>query len=76
MIFRSHPPWIKSHSPLTQKHAPAHVHAQARVRLHAREGCPMAVDHRLLLAKYIELVGSEEGVTFVSRAREPDFTAE
>lgn len=30
----------------------------------------MAVDYKLLLAKYIELVGSEEGITFLNRVRD------
>jgi hypothetical protein len=34
------------------------------------------MDYRLLLFKYINLVGFEEGITFANRAAEPEFTAE
>lgn len=31
------------------------------------------IDYRVLLKKYMKLVGHEEGVTFVNHAYEPDF---
>lgn len=34
------------------------------------------MDYKLLLLKYINLVGQEEGVTFCKHASSPDFTEE
>jgi hypothetical protein len=32
------------------------------------------MDYRLLLYKYLNLVGQEEGISFANRASEPEFT--